>query len=263
MRYGKWSSRSLYPALSVLLLGLALPSAARTIVYEGSIRNQTVQESAKARLKLTIDGERLSGYLTTYPPLQGSGPVSGIRRGDKCVLSVAIDEDALMELRGACRDGGFDGGYAVNFEGNYRQQRGSFLLKPVAGTRAGEPTAVDKSRGRLSVGVEGMPPIGDYGVYQHTGTTGYDFIYRLRFLNEREYLAYNNTKGSYAYEPKTRQFTFQTGPLVDVVGSYMTQEAGGVGRPKILLRSKTSPPPIDAATLREYLYAFFRPEGIQ
>jgi hypothetical protein len=255
-----------------VLIALALcalsPSVlhARTLVYEGTIRNQTVQESAKARLKLSIEDRKVTGYLTTYPPLQGSGPVSGVYSQGKCELSVVIDEDAVMDLRGSCRDDGFDGGYIVTFESpRYRPQRGSFLLRPVvAGQATDVSNAASDSPHRGVGGFENAPPLGDYGVYRHTGTLGYDFLYRLRFLNENEYMAYDTTRGSYSYDPKTLIFAFTSGPLSAYRGRYSTQETGGVGKPKIVLFLKTAPDPTDgSALLREYLYAFFRPEGIQ
>jgi hypothetical protein len=264
-------------AFCTLLLSALLPlaSPAKTLAYEGTMRNQTVQESAKARLKLNIEGEKVTGYWTTFPPLQGSGPVIGVYRGGKCELSVTIDEDTLMELKGSCRDDGFDGAYVITIESPPPQQRnsflwpqhGSFLLKPVALLNkrdAVEQHSPADEPGKGVGGFENAPPIGDYGVYQHTGTLGYDFLYRLRFLNEREYMAYESTHGNYTYDPKTRQFVFTSGPLTAYTGQYFTQEKGGLGKPKIVLRRKTTSASANSsAILREYLYAFHRPEGIQ
>jgi hypothetical protein len=262
-------------AYFLLLLSAILPIAlqAKTLVYEGTVRNHTVQESAQARLKLNIEGEKVTGYWTTFPPLQGSGPISGIYRNGKCELSVIIDEDTIMEIKGSCRDDGFDGAYSVSFESPQPQrssllwpQRGSFLLRPVALSNkrdVGAQSPADTQGMRVG-GFENAPPIGDYGVYQHTGTLGYDFLYRLRFLNEREYMAYEGTRGRYTYDPKTRQFTFTSGPLISYTGQYFTQEKGGLGKPKIVLRLKAAPASSDGSViLREYLYAFHRPEGIQ
>jgi hypothetical protein len=253
------------------LLSIALH--ARTLVYEGMVRNLTVQESAQARLKLNIEGEKVTGYWTTFPPLQGSGPISGIYRNGKCELRVIIDEDTIMEIKGSCRDDGFDGAYTVNFESPQPQrsnllwpQRGSFLLRPVAllsKSDVGAQSATDPP-GKNVGGFENAPPVGDYGVYQHTGTLGYDFLYRLRFLNEQEYMAYEGTRGRYTYDPKARQFTFTSGPLISYAGQYFTQEKGGLGVAKIVLRLKAAAISSDgSAILREYLYAFHRPEGIQ
>jgi hypothetical protein len=264
---------------SAFLICMVLPLAvhARTIVYEGTMRNQTVQESARARLKLNIEGNKVTGYWTTYPPLQGSGSVSGTYGNGRCELSVVVDEDAVMELRGSCREDGFDGGYQVTIEAA-PPQRGSFLLKPVGplsrrealsrGTTqlaATTETLSAQEMPRKGVGgFENAPPIGDYGVYQHTGTLGYDFLYRLRFLNDKEYVAYDSKRGIYTYDPKTRQFIFLSGTLSAYTGQYFTQEKGGLGIPKIVLRLKSAPTPSESsAILRDYLYAFFRPEGIQ
>ena len=257
----------------LLLSALPIALYAKTLVYEGTLRNQTVQESAQARLKLNIEGEKVTGYWTTFPPLQGSGPISGVYRNGKCELSVIIDEDTIMEIKGSCRDDGFDGAYSVDFETPQPQrnnllwpQRGSFLLRPVAllNKRDGVTQSPTDVQGKLVGGYENAPPVGDYGVYQHTGTLGYDFLYRLRFLNEQEYVAYEGTRGRYTYDPKTRQFTFMSGPLISYTGQYFTQEKGGLGKPKIVLRSKTASASSDgSAILREYLYAFYRPEGIQ
>ena len=260
-RCASWLPLDFQHLVAVGVLLHAAVTVAQTVVYEGSIRNQTVQESAKARLKLKYEGERVTGHLTTYPPLQGSGSVSGVRKEGKCVLSVVIDEDAVMELKGGCRDNGFDGGYVVTFEEGYRPQRGNFILKPVVEK---QKVTGDPGKKETAGNGENLPPIGDYGVYQHTGTLGYDFLYRLRLLNEHDYVAYNGAKGNYSYDVKTRQFTFQSGPLTTYSGSYFTQEKGGVGKPKIVLRSKSAPASTDASSLlREYLYAFYRPEGIQ
>ena len=250
------------PVLAIVLAMLpAVAAADKVIVYEGTIRNQTVQESAKARLKLRIDGEKAHGYLRIYPPLEGSGPVAGSVRGGLCELKIVIDEDAELILRGACRDEGFDGGYEVQFE-TAKAQRGSFLLKPVADKPAAAAPGPAPVKG--VGGYENAPPAGDWGVYQHTGTLGYDFLYRLRFINEREYTAFDRTTGTYTYKPATREFTFLTGSLAAYYGFYLTQEKGGLGRPKIVLRLKGKPEPKDPqAVLREYLYAFHRPEGIQ
>jgi hypothetical protein len=258
-----------------LLLSAVLPIAlcAKTLVYEGTVRNQTVQESAQARLKLNIEGEKVTGYWTTFPPLQGSGPINGVYRNGKCELSVIIDEDTIMEIKGSCRDEGFDGAYSVNYESRQPQrnsllfpQRGSFLLWPVAlsNRRDGGTQSAADTQARGVGGFENAPPLGDYGVYQHTGTLGYDFLYRLRFLNEQEYMAYEGTRGRYMYDPKTRQFTFASGPLISYIGQYFTQETGGLGKPKIVLRLKTASTSSDGSViLREYLYAFHRPGGIQ
>jgi len=96
------------------------------------VRNQTVQESAQARLKLNIEG-------ATF------------------VLSVVLPSNKHEVSTGGATD----------------------------------------RQGKSVGGLANAPPIGDYGVYQHTGTLGYEFLYRLRFLNEREYTAYEGTRGRY------------------------------------------------------------------
>jgi hypothetical protein len=119
--------------LSLLLLAIAFvrlggAEPARTVVLEGTVTNTTADVAAKARLVLTITGEKVSAMLTTEQPLMGRGRIEGTMQGGWCELAGKLEEGFQIQFRGVLN--------AVDYRGTYLAavpqtpvQYGSFQLK--------------------------------------------------------------------------------------------------------------------------------------
>lgn len=102
-------------------------SVRRTIVLFGEVRNTTAEASAKMRLELTIQGEKVTGVLTTQGALSGSGRVEGKLRGGWCELAGELVEGYRIQMRGGLNARDYRGTYFVGMAGS-PVQYGKFQL---------------------------------------------------------------------------------------------------------------------------------------
>ncbi|HYD84478.1 MAG TPA: hypothetical protein VEA63_10505 [Opitutus sp.] len=124
----------------LVILGVALScfaAGSQAVVFHGLVTNTTAAASANVRLVLTIDGENVSGEMTTEPPLSGAGKLEGRLRGGWCELSGKLNEGFTIQFRGAFNGRDFRGTYVVAVPGEFVQYGKHHLkLHPVAKTMA-------------------------------------------------------------------------------------------------------------------------------
>jgi hypothetical protein len=93
----------------------------RTLVLYGSVTNTTGETSANALLVLEVDGERVTGEMTTEAPLSGSGKLEGRVRGGWCELSGTLNEGFTIQFRGAFNGRDLRGTYIAAVPGEFVQ----------------------------------------------------------------------------------------------------------------------------------------------
>jgi len=118
---------------TIILWSICWPMLAaaetRTLVLEGSVTNTTEDDTtAKVRLVLTVDGERVTGEMKTEPPLVGTGKLEGRMVGAWCELGGEMQEGFRIAFRGAVNAKDFRGTYVAAVPGA-PVQYGKFQLK--------------------------------------------------------------------------------------------------------------------------------------
>jgi hypothetical protein len=101
----------------------------RTLVLHGPVTNTTGDDvTANVLVVLTIEGEKVTGEITTEPPLAGTGKVEGRMLGAWCEFGGEMLEGFRIAFRGAVNAKDFRGTYVATVPGE-PVQYGSFQLK--------------------------------------------------------------------------------------------------------------------------------------
>lgn len=108
-------------------LAAAPAPAARVLSLYGAITNTTGEVEARARIALTIQGEKVTGTLGTEAPLSGSGALEGRFRNGWLELSGKLSEGSTIQFRGALNSVDYRGTYLVATAGTMVQY-GKFQL---------------------------------------------------------------------------------------------------------------------------------------
>lgn len=107
--------------------GAIAAPAPRAVSLYGTVINTTGDVEAKARITLTVDGERVKGTLATEAPLTGSGPLEGSFRNGWLELSGKLKEGLSIQFRGALNSVDYRGTYIAAVPGT-PVQYGKFQL---------------------------------------------------------------------------------------------------------------------------------------
>ncbi len=116
--------------LCAFAMALALPAAEpASLVLRGTVTNTTVELSATARMDLVINGEKVTGRLTTEKPLLGTGPVTGRMVGGWLEISGKTDEGFVLLFHGTLSPRDYRGTYTAVLPGQLAQYGRFSLLR--------------------------------------------------------------------------------------------------------------------------------------
>ena len=90
------------------------------------------------------------------------------------------------------------------------------------------------------------PPMGEYAVYQWTAT-GFAYQHRFTLEDANNYHMYDDQRGAYSYDPKTKMLTYNSGPLKGFVGLYYTEGPNANGPTICLDQNGQVPKPAGSA----------------
>ena len=121
--------RLFFFAVLILIAARASAAGARSLVLTGSVTNTTYDLTAPARIELTIDGDTLTGWLQSEPPLPGRYPVNGSTTGAWCELVGKPTPETTLQFRGLLSAADYRGTYIFGGKGE-RVQYGRFHFKP-------------------------------------------------------------------------------------------------------------------------------------
>ena len=117
--------------LGFFLLATLAFAGPRLLVLSGTVTNTTGDVSAPARLELSIDGENVSARLVTFPPLTGTGALTGRLLDGWCELTGQLDGGFALKFFGVLNAHDFRGTYTATPE-NGGMQYGRFVFAPAA-----------------------------------------------------------------------------------------------------------------------------------
>lgn len=117
--------------------GVAL---ADTIVYEGNVQNTTANQVSRIRLTVTDHGPDLVATLYTYPPLVGSGTLTG-KVGYTCRLEGTLPEGFKVTFSGTRTTTQYGGTFIVSFSDGRPPQYGTFNTQAGSSGDPGRPAA--------------------------------------------------------------------------------------------------------------------------
>jgi len=115
--------------------GVAL---ADTIVYEGTVQNTTANQVSRIRLTVTDHGPDLVATLYTYPPLVGSGTLTG-KVGYTCRLEGTLHEGFQVTFSGTRTTSQYGGTFIVSFPDGRPPQYGTFNTQAFPSGDPGQP----------------------------------------------------------------------------------------------------------------------------